>query len=73
MQTGTMDNHFCIRHINVNAHAAETGNGGQTVFPHQKTGDMGIAFGKRTEHHRTVGNRFISRYLDGTPQGGGGG
>ena len=48
--------------LNVYAHFAETGDGGETVCTFQKMCDPGSSLGKRAKHNCPVGDGFVSRY-----------
>ena len=69
-----MNQDFSAVILNINAHFAETGDGGKAVSSFQKMGDLCGSFGKGTEHDGTVGDglspgtvsspwRFVSFFI----------
>ena len=55
-----MNQDFSVVILNINAHFAETGDGGKAVSSFQKMGDLCGSFGKGTEHDGTVGDGFVA-------------
>ena len=55
-----MDQDFAVVVLDVDAHFAETGDGGKAVGSFQKMDDAGGPFGKGTEHDSTVGDGFVA-------------
>ena len=55
-----MNQDFSAVILNINAHFAETGDGGKAVSSFQKMGDLCGSFGKGTEHDGTVGDGFVA-------------
>ena len=70
VQTDAADNDLVIGDRDVYAHFPKTGDGGQAILTHQKSGDAGRSAGQRTEHNRTVGDGFVARYRDSAAQTG---
>ena len=64
-----MNQDFSAVILNINAHFAETGDGGKAVSSFQKMGDLCGSFGKGTEHDGTVGDGFVAGNGDFSPEG----
>ena len=60
MKSFAVDQDFAVVVLDVDAHFAETGDGGKAVRSFQKMGDAGGPFGKGTEHDSTVGDGFVA-------------
>ena len=60
MKSFSVNQDFSVVILNINAHFAETGDGGKAVSSFQKMGDLCGSFGKGTEHDGTVGDGFVA-------------
>jgi hypothetical protein len=54
--------------LDLNAHAPETGDGGQAVSALQKIMDLGRSPRDGAEHNAPVGNGFIARDMELAPE-----
>src|SRR5690606_10925022 len=69
MQADAMDDAVGIgRGLDANAQLLEYGGGGAGVFAFQETADLGAALGKRTQYHRAVRDRLVTRHADASTQ-----
>lgn len=66
-----MHNDFLLADVDLYAHAAEAVDCRETVFAHQKAGDMGYAVCECAKHDGAVGNGFVAGHRDGAAQSGG--
>ena len=57
-----MNQDFSVVILNINAHFAETGDGGKAVSSFQKMGDLCGSFGKGTEHDGTVADAIYQMF-----------